>query len=289
MINRRNWIKNTASLALLSPLHRLAGTTEINKGRKIKISACDWSLGLDANPKAFYLAKEIGLQGVQVNLGNKQNNFHLRDKTVRQSILDASKQTGVKITSLAIAALNDIAYKKEALAEELVWDSIDVAAALGVNVILVAFFYNNDLRNDEAGTKETIRRFKKVMPKAEKAGVQLGIESYLNADEHNHIIQSVGSPNLKVYYDFRNTADAGYDTVKEFEKLAPDAICELHMKENGFLLGQGTLDWPSIAQAVKRSGYKGDGWMQIEGAMPDNGNVVECYKKNLAFLENLFP
>ena len=61
------------------------------------------------------------------------------------------------------------------------------------------------------------------------------------------IIQKVGSNALKVYYDFRNSADAGYDVIKEIKFLGKEAICELHMKENGFLLGQGNAgletDW----------------------------------------------
>ncbi len=60
------------------------------------------------------------------------------------------------------------------------------------------------------------------------------------------------------------------------------------MKENGFLLGQGSLDWKAIAKAIKDSGYYGDGWMQIEGAIPEGGEVVDSYKKNLEFLKTLF-
>ena len=150
------------------------------------------------------------------------------------------------------------------------------------------FFSNNDLRNDAAGKKEVISRLKKVAPHAEKIGIILGIESYLSADEHMEIIDQVGSKNIKVYYDFRNTADAGFDTVKEFKKLGKEMICELHMKENGFLLGKGTLDWAAIGNAVYEAGYYGDGWMQIEWAMPDGADIVESYKHNLQFLKNIF-
>ena len=184
--------------------------------------------------------------------------------------------------------LNNTPYKSDPQTEQWVWDSVDVAKALGVPVVLLAFFNNNDLHDDNAGKKEVISRLKKVAPHAEKNGVILGIESYLSADEHRDIIEKVGSKNIKVYYDFRNTADAGFDTVKEFKKLGKKMICELHMKENGFLLGKGTLDWAAIGNAVYDSDYYGDGWMQIEGAMPDGADVVESYKQNLQFLKNIF-
>ncbi|MGI8634958.1 MAG: sugar phosphate isomerase/epimerase family protein, partial [Segetibacter sp.] len=137
--------------------------------------------------------------------------------------------------------------------------------------MLLAFFNSNDLRNDEAGKKEVINRLKKVAPKAEKMGIVLGVESYLSAKEHLDIIEQVGSKNVKAYVDFRNTADAGYDVIKEVKQLGPNNICELHMKENGFLLGHGTLPWQQIRDMVYEIGYYGDGWMQIEGAMPSKG------------------
>ncbi|MBW7893344.1 MAG: sugar phosphate isomerase/epimerase [Chitinophagaceae bacterium] len=102
------------------------------------------------------------------------------------------------------------------------------------------------------------------------------------------IIDSVKSKNLKVYFDFRNTADAGYDPIAEFRKLGKDMVCELHMKENGFLLGQGTIDWPGVSEAVQQTGYIGSGWMQIEGAVPKGGDIVESYRHNLTYLRKLF-
>ncbi|MBD0278513.1 MAG: TIM barrel protein, partial [Flavisolibacter sp.] len=165
---------------------------------------------------------------------------------------------------------------------------IDVARSLGVPVILLAFFSKNDLRNDEQGKKEVISRLKKVAPKAEKEGIILGVESYLNAAEHLEIIEQVGSKNVKAYVDFRNTADAGYDVLKEVKQLGRNNICELHMKENGFLLGKGTLPWPQIRDLIYEMGYYGDGWMQIEWSMPKGADVVESYKHNLQFLKDLF-
>ena len=166
--------------------------------------------------------------------------------------------------------------------------SIDTEKNLGVNVILLAFFDKNDLRNDEKGKKEVISRLKKVAPKAEKMGIILGLETYLNAAEHLDIIERVGSKNIKVYLDFRNTADAGYDVLKEVKQLGKNNICELHIKENGSLLGQGTLDWAKIRNLLYEMNYFGDGWMQIEGAMSDNADIRESYRHNLQFLRNLF-
>ncbi|MCF0065485.1 sugar phosphate isomerase/epimerase [Dyadobacter chenwenxiniae] len=151
---------------------------------------------------------------------------------------------------------------------------------------MLAFFSDGDLRNDEKGKKAVVTKLKKVAPYAEKKGVTLGIESYLTAQEHLDIIQAVGSESVKVYYDFRNAADAGNDVFKEITMLGKEMICELHMKENGQKLGQGTMDWPKIAKVVKDIGYAG--WMQIEGATPPGADIIECYTYNRQYLEGLF-
>jgi hypothetical protein len=75
--------------------------------------------------------------------------------------------------------------------------------------------------------------------------------------------------------------------VEEVKQLGKDNICELHMKENGFLLGEGTLDWKKISDVLYQMDYKGDGWMQIEWAMPKDADVVQAYKHNLQFLQTL--
>lgn len=287
MFTRRDLLKNSALLFALGnfPYKELFAA---KVGRKFSIGACDWSIGKDSNIEAFDVAKQIGLDGIMVNMGSEKNNLHLRNPRLQQAYLDASRKTGVKISSIAIGELNNVPYKSNPRTEEWVWDSIDVAKNLGVTVILLAFFSKNDLRNDEQGKKEVIRRLKKAAPKAEKSGIILGIESYLDASGHLDIIEQVGSKNVKAYVDFRNTADAGYDVLKEVKQLGKNNICELHIKENGFLLGQGSLDWPRIRDLLNEMNYSGDGWMQIEWAMPDKADIVESYRHNLKFLRQLF-
>jgi L-ribulose-5-phosphate 3-epimerase len=146
--------------------------------RQFKLGACDWSIGKASNPEAFEVAKQIGLDGVQVSLGSVANDMHLRKPEVQQQYKEAAKRTGLEVGSLAIAELNRIPYKSDPRTIAWVSDSIDVCKVFGVQVVLLAFFSEDDLRGDKAGTDEVVRRLKAVAPKAEKAGVILGIESW---------------------------------------------------------------------------------------------------------------
>jgi sugar phosphate isomerase/epimerase len=287
MLTRRTLLKQLASasgLAVGLPAMAGGATARLN----LKIGACDWSIGKTSNIEAFKVAKEIGLDGIQVSLGSDANNMHMRETERQRAYLEESKNTGVKIASLAIGELNRVPYKSEPRTEEWVWDAVDVARNLRVSVILLAFFDKNDLRGDDKGKSEVVRRLKMVAPKAEKNGIILGIESWLSAEEHMDIIEKVGSKSIKVYYDFRNSADAGHDVIKELQFLGKDMICELHMKENGSLLGQGTMDWSRVAETLEKINYRGDGWMQIEGARPKGAEIVPSYKHNLQYLKATF-
>lgn len=288
MKTRRVFIQQLAWITAFagSSMDLVAG--DVVKKRKFKIGACDWSLGKNCDIGIFDVAKKIGLDGVMVSMGSEMDNLRLRDISVQQEYLQSSKVTGIEISSIALGELNSVPFKSDPRTEQWVWDSVDVARNLNVPVVLLPFFGNNDLRNDAKGKEVVVRQLKKLAPHAEKNGVILGIESYLNADEQIDIIDQVGSKNVKVYYDFCNVADAGFDTVKEFKKLGKERICELHMKENGHLLGSGSNDWRAIAQAVRETAYMGDGWMQIEGAIPDGADDVKSYQQNLQFLKNIF-
>jgi sugar phosphate isomerase/epimerase len=237
------------------------------------------------NPQAFEVAKQIGLDGVQVSLGTVANPMHLHQPEVQQQFKDAAGKAGLQIASLAIGELNEIPYKSDPRTIEWVSTAIDVCQALGLHTILLAFFSNDDLRDDPPGVDEVVRRLKAVAPKAEKAGVALGIESWLNAEQHLKIIERVGSPAVKVYYDVCNSNDRGYDIYKEIRQLGR-LICEFHAKENGSLLGQGKVDFKKVRQAMDDIDYHG--WIQIEGAVPAGKPMLESYQANCKFMREVF-
>jgi sugar phosphate isomerase/epimerase len=253
--------------------------------RRFKIGACDWSIGKMDNPDAFEVAKEIGLDGVQVSLGTVARPMHLNHPEVQRQFQEAAKKAEVQIASLAIGELNEVPYKSDPRTVEWVSSSIDVCQALGLRTVLLAFFSNDDLRDDPAGVDEVVRRLKAVAPKAEKAGVSVGIESWLNADQHLKIIERVGSPAVKVYYDVCNSNDRGYDIYKEIRQLGR-LICEFHAKENGSLLGQGKVDFKKVRQAMDDIDYHG--WIQIEGAVPPGKPMLQSYQANCKFMRETF-
>lgn len=286
-MNRRDALRCSLGAGLTALIYpALSAVAPSAPVARFQIGACDWSIGPAGDIGSFAVAKKIGLDGVQVSLNTKADHDHLRQANAQRTFKKAAQQAGVGFSGLAIGLLNEIPYKSDPRTEQWVQDSVDVAKALGVQNVLLAFFSNNDLRNDKKGTQAVIDRLKAVAPKAERAGVVLGIESWLSAPEHLAILDAVGSPAIKVYYDVCNSSVMGYDIFKEIRDLGKDRICEFHLKENGFLLGKGKIDLTKVRQALDDIGYAG--WLQIEGAVPAGKAVVESYVENNRTVRSLF-
>ncbi len=254
------------------------------KEKGFKIGVCDWNIGKMCDPACFEVAKTIGLDGVQVSLGTAANDMHLRKHEMQEKYIAESKKHGVEISSLAIGELNGIPYKSDPRTEQWVADSIDVCKALGVEVVLLAFFGGGDLRGDHKGIDEVVRRLKKVAPRAESAGVILGLESWLSAWETKAIMDRVGSPAVQMYYDVGNSHGQGYDIYEEIRWLGSKNICEFHAKDYGNLFGKGKINFPAVRMAIDDIGYRG--WIQIEGATPLG--IIESYRQDAEYLRSVF-
>lgn len=278
-----------ASLSLASLATRCwAGSSEISQGKSLhqrfKIGACDWSLGKASDPASFEMARRIGLDGVQVSMGSVENDLHLRRPDVQKQFLKAAKENGMEIASLCILNLNSVPYKSDPRTVRWVSDSIDVCKAMQVPIVMLPFFGKGDLRNDKKGLDVVVERLKGVAPKAEKAGVVIGLESWLSAEQNMDIINRVGSPAVKVYYDVGNSHKRGYDIYKEIRSLGAENLCEFHAKDYGNLFGEGKVDFKKVRLAMDDAGYRG--WIQIEGAKPLG--LEASYRHNAKYLRSIF-
>lgn len=266
-----------------------AGKKGGKKGKKggaprgFRIGACDWTLGKRANPEALTLAKQLGLDGIQVDVGGPDK-FPGQDPVVQAKYQELIKSTGMRISTLALGIFNSKAYFKEPAAQEWLSKSIDACGPLGARGILMAFFSNGDLTKDPKDIETTIAKLKEIAPKAEQARVKLLIESYLPAETLMMMIEKIGSPAVGVYYDVGNTFRRGYDNVKEIKLLGKN-IGEFHAKDNN-LYGKGQIDFPAIRKAMDEIGYRG--WIHIEGDKFPNG-MMKDMPTDAEYLRTIFP
>jgi sugar phosphate isomerase/epimerase len=285
-ITRRECLSAAAATAAWGLAANMARAGDGEKPKGLRVGMCDWSLRRQ-DVSVFELAKEIGLDGVQVSVG-RQDEMFLRDPKMQEQYLEASKKTGVAIASTGMPFLNQIPLMSEPRTAIWALDTIDITRKLGADIILLAFFQKGELKEEN---KEDMRRVTEVLaelaPRAEKAGVVLGLENYLSAQGSLGIIEKAKSPAVQVYYDVYNSwVTKGYEPVKDIHLMGGPRICQVHVKEGrDFLGGSGKIDWPAVARALKEVDYRG--WIILETSSP-SGDVVKDARINLEYVRKVF-
>ena len=282
-LNRREVIIGVSSM-LVAPMVSAFGPED--KQQRFKIGACDWSIGQRQKFEALDLAKKIGLDGVQVSFDDIGVPTDLRSADARREYQERAKKLGIEIASLAMGTLNEHPYATDERTEQWVLDCIDTMAKMKQKVVLIAFFGKGDINGKPELQAKVIEKFKRAAPLAEKAGVILGIESWMNAADHLRMIDAVGSPAVQVWYDVANSEKMGYDIYKEIREIGKDRICQFHMKENASLLGRGRIDFKKVKESIDAIGW--GGWLIIEGATVKEKTLEECYVHNLRYLREVF-
>ena len=302
MMNRRTAIGKGAwlSLAALSAPQILA--LEKKSSGRFRIGTCDWSIRMRVSADSFRYGKRIGLEGIQYSFDAKGEGLDLRLRENRDAVRRVVKETGVGIASLGIGLLNKIPLATTDEADTLVEECLEamvklkeeaaelanreLAAKVSPWIVLLAFFGKADLNGSPERMATVIRKLRRFAPVAEKHGFILGLETLLNEADHRHILESVGSPAVKVYYDTANSARMGYDIYREIESLGVENICEVHIKESGDLLGQGPIDFTRVKGLLLKMDYRG--WLIIEGSTPKKMDRTVSCERNAIFARGLF-
>lgn len=253
--------------------------TESAKKVEFRVGAMDGTLG-QGGPEALAVAKEIGLEGVQVDAGGAAEILNICRPDVQERYRQGMEKTGLVVSSICMGLLNSNPLVSDPRAPGWVSNTVSAAANLKAEVILIAFFGRGTLQSQEDKDKAAAI-LKPLAPEAEKAGVILGIENTLSAEDNVRILDKIQSPAARVYYDVANSTFGGYDVPKEIRMLGK-RICELHFKDRT-LLGQGEVNYPGIRDAVREIRYRG--WIILEGANPLGPKISGAY--NAGFVRGL--
>ena len=253
-----------------------------NNGPRIGVT--DWNLDLTGKIEAVALAAKLGFDGVQVSLGRKPVSDKLPlDAAIQSLYLDAANRQGIALAGTCLDILHVDHLKDNPRAQKWVADSIPITANLKAEVVLLPFFGKASLMN-HAEMDYVAGVLKELAPAAEKAGVTLGLEDTISAEDNVRIMERAGSPAVKVYYDVGNSTGGGFDVVKEIRWLGAERICQMHLKDNPHYLGEGSIDFPAVMKAITDIGFRG--FANLETDCPSK-SVENDMTRNLKFIRAL--
>ena len=251
----------------------------------LRIGVTDWNLDLTGRIEAVALAAKLRFDGVQVSLGRQpvSGKLPLDDSAIQTQYLSAAKQHGIALAGTCLDILHIDHLKDNPRAQKWVADSIPITANLKAEVVLLPFFGKASL-STHAEMDYVAGLLKELAPAAEKAGVLLGLEDTISAEDNVRIMGHCGSPAVKVYYDVGNSTNNGFDVVKEIRWLGAARICQMHLKDNPHYLGEGRIDFPAVMRAISDIGFAG--FANLETDCPSK-SVEADMTRNLKFVRSL--
>jgi L-ribulose-5-phosphate 3-epimerase len=277
-ITRREFIGSAVAVGVSS---RFANAQEL----MLRIGVTDWNLNLGANPEAVPLAAKLGFEGVQISFGRKlvDDKMPLDDPAVIARYLSLSQQYKIPIDGTCVDRLHDNGLKSDPLARNWVLDSIRLTKALDTKVLLLPFFGRWALKT-KAEMDFVGDALRDLAPEATKAGVILGLENTISAEDNVRIMERSRSASVLVYYDVGNSTEAGFDPVKEIRWLGKDRICQFHLKDNPHYLGEGSIQFGPIMRAIRDIQFSG--YANLETDVPAK-QLDAGLRKNLAYIRNI--
>jgi L-ribulose-5-phosphate 3-epimerase len=272
----------------------LVQTPVASTGKRYKIGVCDWMILKRQKLGAFQLTKDIGADGVEVDMGSlgQRDTFEnaLADAAVRQQFLEKARELNLEICSLAMSGFYAQSFAERATVPRMVQDCIDTMKAMGVKVTFLPLGVQSDLRQHPELRPAVIERLKAIAPKAEEAGVVIGVETELEAAEQIKLLDEVGSPAIKLYYNFANAVQHGRDLAAELRTLGKDRICQIHCTapDGVWLQNDTRIDMPRVKATLDEIGWSG--WLVIERSRDAKNprDVKGNFSANTAYLKSIF-
>jgi sugar phosphate isomerase/epimerase len=284
---------------LLPPQISVAAETNAVKSsavnQRYKIAVCDWMILKRQKLGAFQLTKDIGADGVEVDMGSLGTNETFQsvittNAVLCQQFLDKARELNLEIPSLAMSGFYAQSFAERPTVPRMVGDCIDTMKAMNVKIAFLPLGVRGDLVKHPELRPAIVSRLKAIAPVAEKARVIIGLETSLPAVEEVKLLDEIGSPAIKCYFNFSNALSAGRNVPQELRIIGKDRLCQIHATdEDGvWLQDDPKIDMPKVKQTLDDMGWSG--WLVIERSRKasDSRNVKGNFGANTAYLKSIF-
>jgi sugar phosphate isomerase/epimerase len=251
----------------------------------VRVGIMDGILGHSSRPEAIAAAARLGFEGVQITLGKAvaPNKLTLSSVSLQARFREAAKKYKIALASTYLDVLHVNCLKNDPLAPRWIREGIAITGALNAGILMLVFFGKCSLES-RADCDSIVKPLRAAARDAQNAGIVLGFENTLSAKDNMRILEQVGSPALKVWYDIGNSTNIGhYDAPAEIRALGRERICQFHIKDKGYL-GDGAVNVSACLQAIADIGFHG--FTVLETAAPSGDRLADA-ARNLGIYRKL--
>jgi len=270
-LSRRSWLQSAAvaaSAAALSSPHMVNATASVEpdfriRNGRIKQSIMGWTYNPMPTPELARHCKAIGL--------------------VAMEGIDSKHYPMVRELGLAISLVGSHGFAKgpfnpanHEFVESKLREGIDLAIKFGCNKVITFTGMREAGISDEAGARNCVESWKRVIGYAEQKKVYLCLE-HLNSRDHTHpmkghpgyfgdnvdfcveLIKRVDSPNMKLLFDIYHVQIMNGDVIRRLRQYK-DVIAHYHtagVPGRGELEDNQEINYPAVMRAILETGYDG--------------------------------
>jgi sugar phosphate isomerase/epimerase len=262
--------------------------------QRYKVAVVDLMILKRQKLGAFQLAKEIGANGVEVDMGGlgDRETFdnQLANDSIRNVFLNKAKDLNLEIPSMGITGFFAQSFAERPTAVKAVTDCINTMKQMGVKVGFLPMGVKGDLIKFPELRPAIVARLKEVGKIAEKAGVVIGIETALDAKGELQLLKDIGSPAIKSYFNFENAIRNGRDLNSELKILGKNYIVQIHCTNDDgvWLQNDPKINMKQVKATLDKIGWTG--WLVIERSRDakDPRNVKWNFSANTSYVKSIF-
>lgn len=271
-----------------------AETEKARTSQRYKIGLIDLMLLKRQKLGAVTLTAQLKADGVEVDMGGLGNrptfDNQLLVDSVREQFLQTAKENKVEIFSLAMTGYYAQSFCGREEYRKSIEDCIKTMQLMNVKTAFLPLGVQCDLKKQPAIRDSVIARLRVAGKMAENAGVVIGIETALSAKEEVQLLKDIGSPAIKIYFNFSNPLKEGRDLVSELKTLGKDRICMIHAtnKDSVWLENDPQIDLYKVKKTLDEMGWSG--WLVIERSRDAKkpSDTKYNYGANTAYLKRVF-
>jgi sugar phosphate isomerase/epimerase len=224
-------------------------------------------------------------------LGNRPTfDNQLLIDSVRQQFLNKAKELNLQISSLGMTGYYAQSFCQREQFIQSIQDCITTMKLMNVKVAFLPLGIQCDLVKKPELRDSVVSRLKVAGKMAEEAGVVIGIESALDAKGEKQLLQDVGSPAIKSYFNFSNAIKNGRDLSKELKTLGKKYIIQIHCTNDDgvWLQNDPKIDMKAVKKTLDKMHWSG--WLVIERSRDakDPRNVKKNFGANTAYVKSIF-
>lgn len=263
--------------------------------QQYRIAACDWMMLKRQKLGEFQLAKDIGADGVEVDMGPLGQRVlfdnKLREAHFQQLFRHTADSLGIAVPSMAMSGFFAQSFLKRENYKNLIVDCLNAMDVMGAQVAFLPLGGSGD-EWQEAGEarQEMVRRLHEVGEMALSRGKTIAIRTQQDARADLSLLKEVNSEGIKIYYNLQDAVDQGRCVAKELKRLGRKNIAQIHasLTDSVTLDKDSRIDLRKVKRTLDKMKWRG--WLVVERSRnaQDVRNVKGNFGTNVAYLKEIF-